>query len=116
MTEAKRFYSLFGLGANIALLVSGPAIVYVSDIRKKLPADVDAWQVSLNYLMGMVVLAGIAILIVYWWINRNILTDTRFYEPNQAKAPGKKKKLRCLWAIALNSFLLRSTFSAWPSW
>ncbi len=37
VTEAKRFYSLFGLGANIALLVSGPAIIYVSDIRKKLP-------------------------------------------------------------------------------
>lgn len=92
VTEAKRFYSLFGLGANIALLVSGPAIIYVSDIRKKLPADVDAWQVSLNYLMGMVVIAGVAIMVVYWWINRNVLTDTRFYDPNQERGPGKKKK------------------------
>lgn len=91
VTEAKRFYSLFGLGANIALLVSGPAIVYVSDIRKHLPADVDAWQVSLNYLMGMVVIAGISIMAVYWWINRYVLTDTRFYEVNQEKAPKKKK-------------------------
>lgn len=92
VTEAKRFYSLFGLGANIALLVSGPAIVYVSDIRKKLPADVDAWQVSLNYLMGMVVVAGLAIMAVYWWINRYVLTDTRFYEPGQTS--GKKKKTK----------------------
>lgn len=91
VNEAKRFYSLFGLGANIALLVSGPAIIYVSDIRKHLPADVDAWQVSLNYLMGMVVIAGIAILAVYWWINRNVLTDTRFYDPNEVKGPKKKK-------------------------
>lgn len=92
VTEAKRFYSLFGLGANIALLVSGPAIVYVSDIRKKLPADVDAWQVSLNYLMGMVVIAGIAIIATYWWINRNILTDPRFYDA--AQTPAKKKKAK----------------------
>lgn len=92
VTEAKRFYSLFGLGANVALLVSGPAIVYVSDIRKKLPPNVDAWQVSLNYLMGMVVIAGLAIMVIYWWINRYILTDSRFYDPGQVS--GKKKKAK----------------------
>jgi len=91
VTEAKRFYSLFGLGANLALLFSGPLIVYVSDIRKHLPAHVDAWQISLNYLMTMVVLAGIAIVAVYWWINRYILTNPLFYDPNQERAPKKKK-------------------------
>lgn len=94
VTEAKRFYSLFGLGANLALLVSGPAIVYVSDIRKHLPADVDAWQISLNYLMAMVVVAGIGVMISYWWINRNVLTDSRFYDPSQEKAPSKKNKAK----------------------
>lgn len=89
--EAKRFYSLFGLGANLALLVSGPAIIYVSDIRKYLAADVDAWQVSLNYLMTMVVIAGIAIIAIYWWINRNVLTDTRFYDPSEEKKVKKSK-------------------------
>ncbi len=92
VNEAKRFYSLFGLGANLALLVSGPAIIYVSDIRKKLPADVDAWQISLNYLMGMVVIAGIGVMASYWWINRYVLTDNRFYDPTQVS--GKKKKLK----------------------
>lgn len=89
--EAKRFYSLFGLGANLALLVSGPAIIYVSDIRKYLPAGADAWQQSLNYLMTMVVVAGIAIIAIYWWINRNVLTDTRFYDPTEEKKAKKSK-------------------------
>lgn len=93
VNEAKRFYSLFGLGANLALLVSGPAIVYVSDIRKHLPADVDAWQISLNYLMGMVVVAGIGILIVYRWINRNVLTDPLLYDASEVKVKKKKTKL-----------------------
>ncbi len=91
VTEAKRFYSLFGLGANLALLFSGPAIVYVSDIRKHLPADVDAWQYSLNFLMGMVVVAGLAVIAIYWWINRNVLTDTRFYDPTEEKKAKKSK-------------------------
>lgn len=89
--EAKRFYSLFGLGANLALLFSGPAIVYVSDIRKHLPANVDAWQVSLNYLMAMVVIAGLSVIAIYWWINRNVLTDPRFYDPTEEKKVKKSK-------------------------
>jgi AAA family ATP:ADP antiporter len=93
VTEAKRFYSLFGLGANLALLVSGPAIVYVSDIRKSLPAGVDAWQISLNYLMAMVVVAGLAVMAIYWWINRNVLTDVRFYEPAVVNPKKKKTKM-----------------------
>ncbi len=93
VTEAKRFYTLFGLGANIALLVSGPAIVYVSDIRRYLPVGVDAWQVSLNYLMSMVVLAGLGVIATYWWINRYILTDSRFYDPTQVSTKKKKSKM-----------------------
>ena len=87
-----------------ALLIGARAIVslqipsrdyWTMDIRKTLPAEVDAWQVSLNYLMTMVVLAGLAVMAIYWWINRNVLTDTRFYEP--AAVGIKKKKAKMYW-------------------
>lgn len=91
VTEAKRFYALFGIGANLALLVSGPAIVYVSNIRRFLPPEVDAWGVSLNYLMTMVVIAGILVMGTYWWITKNVLTDSRFYEATEVKGPKKEK-------------------------
>lgn len=91
VTEAKRFYTLLGLGANLALLISGPAIIYFSDIRSTLPPDVDAWQVTLNYLMSMVVGAGLIIVAIYWWMNRNVLNDPRFFDPNEEKKPKKSK-------------------------
>lgn len=92
--EAKRFYALFGIGANVALLCSGPAIIMVSDIRRKVPEGIDAWGVSLNLLMSMVVLAGILVIGTYWWINRYVLTDARFYDPNeQVKKKKDKPKL-----------------------
>lgn len=91
VSEAKRFYSLFGLGANLALIFSGPAIVYVSDITGDLPAGIDAWQVSLNYLMTMVVIAGIGVIVAYYWINRNVLTDARFYNPEELVKKKKEK-------------------------
>lgn len=89
--EAKRFYALFGIGANIALLCSGPAIVLVSNIRRHVPEGVDAWGISLNLLMGMVVVAGILIMLTYRWINKNVLTDPRFYDPNELVKKKKEK-------------------------
>ena len=91
--EAKRFYSLFAIGANLALIVSGEAIVRVSDIRRFLPEGVDGWQVSLNYLMAMVVVAGLAVIGFYYWINREVLTDARFYDPSEVKAKKSKPKM-----------------------
>lgn len=110
VTEAKRFYALLGLGANLALLVSGPAIVFVSDIRKKLPEGADAWGFSLNYLMGMVVGAGLLIVGIYYWINKNVLTDPRFYDPSEQKQQKKKKPKMSLKESFL--YLARSKYIA----
>lgn len=93
VSESKRFYTLFGIGANVALLCSGPAIVLVSDIRRFLPPEVDAWQVSLNYLMGMVVVSCGVIIATYYWMQRNILTDSRFYAPEEKKSKKAKPSM-----------------------
>lgn len=92
VSESKRFYAMFGLGANFAMLFSGPAIIYFSDIRSKLPAGVDAWGVSLNYMLSMVVVSGLIIMGIYWWINKNVLTDTRFYDAANDVKKSKKDK------------------------
>lgn len=91
VSESKRFYALFGLGANVAMLFSGPAIIYFSDIRSKLPAEVDAWGLTLNYMVGMVFLSGLIIMGIYWWINKNVLTDSRFYDPSEMQRVKKEK-------------------------
>lgn len=91
VSEAKRFYATFGVGANVALLVSGPAIIKASRLRAKLPPEVDAWGVSLVYLMGMVLLSCAIIAAVYWWMNRYVLTDSRFYDQSEQKKAKKSK-------------------------
>ncbi|HAZ16035.1 MAG: AAA family ATPase [Chlamydiae bacterium GWC2_50_10] len=91
VSESKRFYAMFGLGANVAMLCSGPTIIYLSNIRSKLPAHIDAWGVSLNYMITLVIFAGIMVMGIYWWINRYILTDTRFYDTSEIKKAKKEK-------------------------
>ncbi|MBS3905074.1 MAG: NTP/NDP exchange transporter [Simkania sp.] len=91
VSESKRFYAMFGLGANLAMLVSGPTIVYFSDIRSKLPVGVDAWGVSLNYMLGAVIVSALLIMGIYHWINKNVLTDARFFDPAEVKKAKKEK-------------------------
>lgn len=93
ISEAKRFYALFGVGANLALFCSGPVTIFVSDIRQKIPAGIDPWGISLNLLMGMVVVAGLGIIALYWWMNRYVLTDTQLYETSEQKNEKDTPKL-----------------------
>lgn len=81
--EAKRFYPMFGVGANLALICAGWATVYVSDIRQGLPPEVDAWGISLNYMTWMLAVACLGIMATYWWINRYVLPDPQFYSPKE---------------------------------
>ena len=90
--EAKRFYTLFTMGFNLALVASGPLIYYFSEAGKYVPAGVDPWQFSLNYLMAFVSISGLTIVAAYWWMNRYVLTDKRFYDPENMVKKEKKSK------------------------
>ncbi|WP_213357785.1 NTP/NDP exchange transporter Npt1 [Chlamydiifrater phoenicopteri] len=91
INEAKRFYALFGIGANLALLASGRSIIWASRMRSAATAGQDPWTTSLYLLMGMVLAAGLVIMCCYWWINKNVLTDPRFYNPEELKKSKKSK-------------------------
>lgn len=90
--EAKRFYGFFGLIANFSLIASGFTIKIMSDIRDSYPPEVDAWGISLNYMMGAVVVAGITMMFIYRWMNSNVLTDPRYYDA--AENAGKTKNVK----------------------
>lgn len=91
VSESKRFYSLFGMGANVSLIIAGWCVKKLSDLRRHYPADVDAWQISLNWLMALVVVSGFLIMGIYWWINKHVLTDERFMPQDEQKAKKKEK-------------------------
>jgi ATP:ADP antiporter, AAA family len=88
--EAKRFYGMFGFLGNFGLLLSGPGIIIVSQYVSSLGlARVEKTGLMLQYLMAFVIVAGAVLLYTFYWMNRNVLTDKRFYDP---EAMGEKKK------------------------
>jgi len=84
--EAKKYYPLFGLFANVALIFSGQYVRWVSNMRSTLAPGVDAWAVSLKYLMGAVMVGGGVVLGSFRHMQRNIV-------PTLAKNKGKSAKL-----------------------
>ena len=95
VSESKRFYSIFTLFANVSLIIAGWFVKWGSRVNRASAASgQDPWQVSLNYLMGAVCISVVLIIGIYWWINRYVLSDARFYsQEEQAKQKKSKPKL-----------------------
>lgn len=82
--EAKRFYSMFGLIGNVALL-------FVSPVGEIFSIVVDGVRtVQLVPIIYVTIGSGIFVLFLYSWMNAYVLTDPALYDPIQAG--GKKKK------------------------
>lgn len=86
--EAKKYYPLFGLGANVALIFSGQYVRWVSKMRSTLAPGVDAWAVSLRYLMGAVLASGGVLLAAYKHMQDKVVPTL---DGQQKSAPKKKK-------------------------
>jgi ATP:ADP antiporter, AAA family len=92
--EAKRYYALFGLLANFALIFSGGTVKYCSGLGAGLSAF-DKWGVSLQIMMSALVVCGLLMMVLYKWIHVYVLSDKRYYNPEEAGgAKDKKAKVK----------------------
>jgi AAA family ATP:ADP antiporter len=110
LQEAKRFYGLFGFGANISGIVAGLASVKLSrhEYNPQLFFGSSSWEQSMMMLVSLVLLSGLCALALFWWMNRYVLTDPRFYKPPDTfNKNGVKGKLSFRDNIA---YLLRSRY------
>ncbi|KAK3219616.1 hypothetical protein Dsin_013586 [Dipteronia sinensis] len=94
--EAKKFYPLFGLGANIALIFSGRTVKYFSMMRSNLGPGVDGWAISLKAMMSIVVVMGLAICGLYWWVNTSVPLPTRSKKKKEKPKMGTMESLKFL--------------------
>ncbi|OIW03841.1 hypothetical protein TanjilG_30117 [Lupinus angustifolius] len=94
--EAKRFYPLFGLGANVALVFSGRTVKYFSNMRQHLGPGVDGWAISLKAMMSIVVGMGLAICFLYWWVNNYVSLPTRSKKKKEKPKMGTMESLKFL--------------------
>jgi len=90
--EAKRFYGLFVVVANVATILSGVAVASCSSLAKKFtPVGGDEWSWSLTALMTLAIIVGIICMGIYRWMHKSVLSDPKYYD-GQKETKAKKKK------------------------
>lgn len=93
ISEAKRFYALFGLIGNVGLLFSGELLVRVTEGTRHLTAT-ERWDVSMKWIMiALIIMTGV-LMYLYSWMQKNVLTDPRLYDPEAAASSKRKKKAK----------------------
>ena len=88
VSEAKKYYPLFGLFANVALVFSGQFVRYVSTLHTSMPAGADAWGLALKLLMSSVVVLGGVIAGCFRYLNVAVLEPAEKAEAAQLAAAG----------------------------
>lgn len=94
MSEAKRFYGLFGVGANFSGIFAGQASVFCCNYTRyggQLPIGEDPWHQSLILMVSLILFAGALALLLFRWFEKNVLTDKTYYDPVTVKSEGEVK-------------------------
>ncbi len=94
--DAKRFYAILGVGANIASIFSGQISVFLSKGIQTLSffkESNDQWGLSLKLITSTVVIAGIATVILFRWYNSNVLKNL-FCKSSQDLSAYNKPKIK----------------------
>jgi ATP/ADP translocase len=75
------------------LILSGQVVGFSSgNIQQYFATKQQAWEVSVYLLMGGVVIFGLLAMGIYRWMHVTVLTDKRYFDPDQQVAKKKKEK------------------------
>jgi AAA family ATP:ADP antiporter len=94
-TEAPRFYSLFGFLGNLGLIASGKLVEQLAkNAEKKVgAAALTSFATSLKWQMGIILVVGIIMLLIYAWMQRNVIPDPELVIPDGGLKKKKKPKM-----------------------
>jgi AAA family ATP:ADP antiporter len=96
-TEAKRFYPMFGFIGNIGLVIAGSLVKYLFALREEsdviASADVSDSFVGVQSLLSLMSGSVVLIIGIYYYIQRYVLTDPRYFVDADIKSTKPKDKL-----------------------
>lgn len=93
--ESKRFYAFYGLVGNLGLIASSQVLKFGAYIGKKVEASGagDGYIQNLRIITIGILIGCAATMFIYSWIQKNVLTDPKLFDPSKIKAKKAKPKL-----------------------
>ena len=92
--EAKRYYGLLMIGANIAGIISGQASVYLSGTHffAFIPYGKTSWDQSILFLNCLIIFAGVLTIAIFRWLNHHVIRPTEKLSPPPEKIKMSMRK------------------------
>lgn len=114
VNESKRFYAFYGLVGNVGLFCSSGMLRFASYVGKEAAkaGKGDGYAANIFVVSISIVAACLAIMFIYRWIQKNVLTDPKLFDPTQIKAKKSKPKLslgesfKCIFSSSYLGLLL----------
>lgn len=96
INEASRFYSVFGIGSNIATIIAGQTAIFLAQAPFSTTwifGERAGWEEAQLILVTVVTICGLLTMGVFRWMNAYVLNDPSFdelhYDKKEMKAKGK---------------------------
>ncbi len=107
--EARRYYILWSIGANIAGIFSGQAAIYFSGgvFLSWLPYGKDAWEQSVFFLCCAIIIAGLVTIAIFRWLNKHVIQPSEKAQSASEKPEKVKMSMRKNFAyLAKSKYLI----------
>lgn len=94
--EAKRFYGLFGIGANMSGTAAGQITILLSKraFNPAIPFGSSSWDQSLLLIIATVLVASVISLMLFRWLNKQVFIDPSYASIHEIKESTKVDKKR----------------------
>lgn len=81
--EAKRYYGLLMIGANIAGIISGQASVHLCNLPflSFIPYGKTSWDQSILFLNCIIIFSGVITMAIYRWLNTHVIRPSEHHSP-----------------------------------
>lgn len=110
--EAKRFYSIFALGANASGIFSGQIaqLMTFEKFSSGMPFGRTAWEQTVILQIGLVLILGCTILALFRWLNTRVFVQSQEGEGLSAAELFTRKKKNSVSLMASFQCLARSRY------
>lgn len=109
VVEAKRFYGLIGIGCNFSGVAAGNISILISPtiFNPLIPFGHDAWEQALIMSTLAVLVSGIGIVGIFYWLSRRLAKEERALPEAKVEEPKIKLSMRQNFAyLAQSKYLI----------
>lgn len=93
VTEAKRYYAMFGLIGNFGAILAGLVLQWTEPLSKAM--EFEGWNAQgIHTVINLIPVLGLSFVFMYLYryTNTSVMTDPRLYDPAEVKPKKKKEK------------------------